>query len=258
MLGRHPWLGYFAAAESRSFQFLMSPDGKCEIMILTKDGVPIPLPITLQFLATETLPDGSVRELMMKPDTLESSDEPTATLKKTVFRCKLTEQAAGQPTLEGTIEIANGTILANARITDKGAFDKNPLRPVVRAGFPVFYAGENIQKEQWDKKQIREFERRIGKDSITLNHLDGKKVKINCVVVTDAKSNEVNGAGSSLAEVEIGAYQKKRIEFLAAPNSMLKLGNAAPAPLHNGFWLEWSADAAKDPGGIAKLAMRIK
>jgi hypothetical protein len=30
------------------------------------------------------------------------------------------------------------------------------------------------------------------------------------------------------------------------------------SPLHNGFWLEWSADAAKDPGGIAKLAMRIK
>jgi hypothetical protein len=57
--------------------------------------------------------------------------------------------------------------------------------------------------------------------------------------------------------VEISAYQKRRIEFLAAPNSALKLGNASKAPLHNGFWLQWSADAAKDTGGNAKLAIRI-
>ena len=58
--------------------------------------------------------------------------------------------------------------------------------------------------------------------------------------------------------MEIGAYQKRKFEFLAAPNSSLMLGNASPAPLHNGFWFEWSADAAKDPRGAAKLAIRIK
>jgi hypothetical protein len=255
-----PWLGYFAVAEERAFNFLIgAQDGSINIMVLTKEGGQIETyPITLQFLAQETLPDGSVRDLLMKPDTLESADPATAKLKKTVFRSKLTDQATGQPTLEVTLEIASGTVLANARITDKGAFDKNPLRPVIRAGFPAFYVDENTLKAEWDKKQIKEFEKQIGRDSVTLKHLDGKRVKLGCVDKTDPNSKEVNGTGSSSAEVEIGAFQNRKIEFLAAPNSSLTLGYTAPLPLHNGFYLQWSADPAKDPDGKAKLAITIK
>ena len=253
-----PWLGYFAVAEERSFRFLISAQGSFEIIVLTKDGSEIALPLALQFLAQETLPDGSVRDLLMKPDTLESADPATAKLKKTVFRSKLTDQATGQPTLEVTLEIASGTILANARITDKGAFDKNPLRPVIRAVFPVFYVNENSVKAEWDKKQIKEFEKRIGRDSVTLKRLDGKRVKLGCVDKTDPKTKDVNGTGSSSAEVEISDYQNRKIEFLAAPNSSLTLGYTAPLPLHNGFYLQWSADPAKDPEGKAKLAVSIK
>ena len=182
---------------------------------------------------------------------------------KTVIRGKLTDQATGQPTIEVTLEIASGTVLANARITDKGAFDKNPLRPVIRAGFPVFYVGqkaqnEEAQKEELDKKQIKEFEKRIGEDSVTLKRLDGKRVKLGGADKTDPNSKEVNGTGSSSAEVEIGAFQNRKIEFLAAPNSSLTLAYTAPVPLHNGFYLQWSADPAKDPDGKAKLAIRIK
>lgn len=252
-----PWLGYFAVAENRAFQFLFSAQGSFEIIVLDKDGGQILLPIKLQFLALETLPDGSVRELAIKPETLESNDAPTAKLEKTVFRCKLTDQSTGQPTLEGTIEVANGTIFASARIMDYGASDKKNLRPVIRAGFPPFYGDENSVKEQWEKKQIKEFEKLISKDSVTLKHLDGKRVKLQCVDATDAKSLEVNGVGSSSAVVEISAYQKRRVEFLAAPNSSLTL-NADPGPLHNGFWFQWSADPAIDPEGIAKLAVRIR
>jgi hypothetical protein len=194
----------------------------------------------------------------MKPDTLESPDPATAKLKKTVFRSKLTDQATGEPTLEVTLEIASGTLLANARITDKGAFDKNPLRPVIRAAFPSFYAGENAEKEKWEKKQIKEFEKRIGKDSVILKHLDGARGKHGCVDKTNPNSKEVNGTGSSSAEVEIGAYQNRKIEFLAAPNSSLTLGYTAPLPLHNGFYLQWSPDPAKDPECKSKLTIRIK
>jgi hypothetical protein len=253
-----PWLGYFAVAEERSFRFLISAQGSFEIIVLTKDGSEIALPLALQFLAQETLPDGSVRDLLMKPDTLESADPATAKLKKTVFRSKLTDQATGQPTIEVTLEIASGTILANARITDKGAFDKNPLRPVIRAVFPVFYVNENSVKAEWDKKQIKEFEKRIGRDSVTLKRLDGKRVKLGCVDKTDPKTKDVNGTGSSSAEVEISDYQNRKIEFLAAPNSSLTLAYTAPVPLHNGFYLQWSADPAKDPEGKAKLAISIK
>jgi hypothetical protein len=273
-----PWLGYFAVAEERSFNFLFTAQGDINILVRNKEGGQIETyPITLQFLAQETLPDGSVRELLMKPDTLESADPPTAKLKKTVFRSKLTDQATGQPTLEVTLEIASGTVLANARITDKGAFDKNPLRPVIRAAFRPFYVdekaqNEKAQKEELDKKQIKEFkkqikefekqikefEKRIGKDSVTLKRLDGTRVKLGCVDKTNPNSKEVNGTGSSSAEVEIGAYQNRKIEFLAAPNSSLTLAYTAPLPLHNGFYLQWSADPAKDPDGKAKLAVSIK
>jgi hypothetical protein len=252
----NPWLGYFAVAEERAFQFLFTAQGEFTIMVLTKDGSQIVQPISLQFLAQETLPDGSVRDLPMNLGTLESADPATAKLKKTVFRSKLTDQATGQPTLEVTLEIEGGMVLANARITDKGAFDKSPLRPVIRAGFTQFYAG--VINDSWDKKQVKDFEKEIGKDSVVLKHLDGTRVKLGCVEATDSRSKEVNGPGSSSAEVDISSYQKRKIEFLAAPNSSLSLFNAAPAPLHNGFLFQWSADPAKDPDGKAKLAIRIK
>lgn len=282
MIQEPPWLGYFAVAEEPTFNFIFAAQqGGIGIMVRKKGGAQIEAyPITLQFLAQETLPDGSVRDLLMNPDTLESADPATAKLKKTVFRSKLTDQATGQPTIEVTLEIARGTVLANARITDKGAFDKNPLRPVIRAGFTAFYLSENSVKAKWDKKQIKEFEKLIGKDSVTLKRLDGTQVKLGCVDKTDPKSKEVNGTGSSSVEVEINAYQNRKIEFLAAPNSSLTLINAAPAPhkasqfgdvntsltpinaapapLQRGFWFQWSADSAKDPESKAKLAIKIK
>jgi hypothetical protein len=108
------------------------------------------------------------------------------------------------------------------------------------------------------EKQIKEFEKWIGKDSVTLKRLDGTRVKLGCADKTDPNSKEVNGTGSSSAEVEIGAFQNRKIEFLAAPNSSLTLAYTAPVPLHNGFYLQWSADPAKDPEGKAKLAISIK
>jgi hypothetical protein len=254
----NPWLGYFAVAKENKFIFSVTVAGEFGLVILTKDGGEIPLPIAVQFLATETLPDGSVRDLPMKLDTLESTDPPTAKLKKTVLRGKLTDQATGQPTLEITLEATSGSILANARIIDKGAFDKNPLRPVIRTIFLPVYANENGQKETWDKKQLKEFEKWIGKDAITLKQLNGGRVKLQCVAPVDTKSKEVSGSGITSAEVEISAYQNRKIELQAAPNSSLSLVNASLAPLHSGFWFQWSADAAKDPDGKAKLAIMIK
>jgi len=65
----NPWLGYSAVAGIKAFIFSVTADGEFGIQLLTKGGGEVPvLPITLQFLATETLPDGSVRDLSMKLD----------------------------------------------------------------------------------------------------------------------------------------------------------------------------------------------
>lgn len=254
-----PWLGYFVVADEGKYRFQMASTGESGVLVLNKGGDPIEAyPITLQFLAIESLPDGSVRDLPMKLDTMESTDPPTSKLKKTVFRGKLTEQATGQPTLEVTIENSGGSILAGVRITDKGAFDKNPLQPVIRVVFPGFYAPEQATMLEWDKKQIKDFDKLIGKDSVRTKQLDGKTVKLACVDKMELTPAQINAARSSLIEVEIGAYQNRKIEFIAAPNSSLTLGNAGATPLHAGFWLQWSVDAAKDPDGNAKLAIRIK
>ena len=254
-----PWLGDFAVANESSFRFILTKNGDFKILVLNKNRDPIEsYPIALQFLATEVLPDGSKRDLTMNWNTVESSDPANAKMKKTVLRSKLTEQATGQPTLEITIEVSGGTLLANARITDKGSLAKNLARPVIRMGFKDFYGEENAQKATWDKKQIRDFDKLISKDFVRLKHLDGKTIKLACVEKTNLKPNEINGGGSSLAEVEISAYQNKTIEFLADPDSSLTLDNAGAAPLHNGFRFEWSSDTAKDLDGKAKLAIRIK
>lgn len=259
MIQKHPWLGYFAVADERKFRVQIATTGEVRFYVLNKGGDPIEAyPITLQFLATETHPDGSVRDLPMKLDTPESTDSPTAKLKKTVFRGKLTEQATGQPTLEVTIENLNGSILASSRITDKGAFDKNPLLPVIRVIFPGFYAPEQAARATWDKKQTKDFDKVLRKDSVSLQHLDGKTVKLACVEKPELKPDEINAAGSSQVEVDIDAYQNRKIKLQAAPNSSLSLVNASPAPLHSGFWIQWSADTAKDPDGKAKLSIMIK
>ena len=132
------------------------------------------------------------------------------------------------------------------------------MHPVIRAGFPAFYVGETSLKAEWDKKQIKEFEKRIGNDTVTSKRLDGKVVRQACVDQTNTKSSDVNSTGSSTVEVEIYAYQNRKIELIAAPNSSLTLVNAAPAPLHGGFWFQWSANATKDPEAKAQLAIRIK
>ncbi len=254
-----PWLGYFAVADEDRYRFLMASTGEFGIHVINKGGAPIALyPITLQFLATETLPDGNVRDLPMKLDSIESTDPPTAKLKKAVFRSKLTDLAAGQATLEVTIENANGSITASSRITDKGTFDKNPILPVIRVIFPAFYATESVGRETWEKKQAKDFDKMLGKDSVSLKHLDGKTVKLACAEKRELKPAEIAAARSSLVEVDIAAYQDRKIEFIAAPNSSLTLGNAGATSLHGGFGIQWSADAAKDPDGKAKLAIRIK
>ena len=253
-----PWFGYYAVAAESSFQLLIGATGEFQIVVTNREHAKIEqAAIPLQFLAAETLPDGAIRYLPMKLDSLESSDPPTAKLKKAVFRCKLTDQADGQPTIEITIECVSGTIFANARITDKGGFDKNPLRPVIQMGFQDFYAGEYSEKDTWDKTQIKEFEKRIAKDAITLKYVDGKRAKLRSL---DKESNakEINGSGIVSAELEISVYQSRTIEFIAAPNSSMMIANAATAPLNRGFWVQWSADAVKDPDGKTKVAIRIK
>jgi hypothetical protein len=254
-----PWLGHFAVADERDFRFTIDALGNFRILVLNKSGEPIePYPITLEFLANETLPDGQVRDLPMNLSTIESTDPATAKLKKAVIRGRLTEQATGQPTLEVTIEIANGAILAGATVTDKGSFDKNPLKPIIRLGFPEFYAHERTQKESWDKKQIKDFDKLIGKDSVTLKHLDGKRVKLECVEKPDLDPAAINGGGISVAEIDFHAYQKRRIGLVAAPNSSVIIGNAGVKPLHENLWFQCTADPAKDPAGKAGLAIRIK
>jgi hypothetical protein len=153
-----PWLGYFGVAIESGFQFRFASQGETQIYILNCNRDPFEgLPINVVFLAVQTLPDGTSKDLPMQLKTLESTDPATAKLKKTVFRSKLTSQATGQPTLEVTIEVNGGAILASSRIIDKGAFDQGSLIPVIRVGFPGFYGNENAEKGTWTKKELKEF-----------------------------------------------------------------------------------------------------
>jgi hypothetical protein len=86
------------------------------------------------------------------------------------------------------------------------------------------------------KKSLRSFEKRISKDALSLKHRDGKTIKLECVERTQLSPAEVNGPGSESMELEFSAYEKRIIEFLAAPNSFLTLINPGALPLHQGGW----------------------
>ena len=87
---------------------------------------------------------------------------------------------------------------------------------------------------------------------------DGKRQKLTFEKVLDAGSKEINGPGIAAAEIKIAAYGKRKFFVTAAPNSAMKLSNAKPASLSEGFSIQWSPDHDKDKDGKARLALEVK
>lgn len=259
-LSEPPWTGYYAAYESKRFHIGLSAQGDIKLTPIGSRGAPVShqLTIPIDIGIEEIMPDGKVVMRQVKVETLSATDPATDKLEKATFRGKVT----GDAVFEATIEQSRGIIFIGGRVVEPGTLTKNPIRCAVRAKFPDAYKnakkGNPLDESRENKKIVKAFEKKIAGDLIELKWTDGKRVKQDFEKPVEAASKDLNGPGIASAEIEISAYQGKRFVFTAAPNSSMTLWNPQSAPLHEGFSIHWSSDAAKDTEGKARLAIEVK
>lgn len=260
-----PWLGYYAVYASKSYEFKVgAADGKVTL-IPVGEGAPVlgNLLVYIDLGIVETLPDGKTTLHPVRADTLESTDPATDKLTRSIIRAK----TAGDASIEITLEQARGIIFVGSRVLDPGTL-KNPLRCSVITKFPNLNPpapapsapaeGDEREAKRAAKKAAKAAEDKLKSDGVDLKWIDGKKQKLTFEKALDAGSVEVNGPGVSAAEIKISAYGSRKFFFTASANSAMKLSNATPASLTDGFSIQWSPDPAKDKDGNARLAIEVK
>lgn len=254
MMNDKDWLGFFIGVENDDLRFGVGADGKTTLRInRKKKGDPISnkLTVVFDFQIQETKPDGKIMIYKVMPETLESSKEPTTSPEKTVFRGKV----KGDAEFEVTVDEARGGISLGGRLLDPGTLAKDSLRFTISVKIPNAYV--DVDKPA-DKKEMKAFEERLKEDRVQLTYADKKRTKLSTTESIDAGSKEINGAGITAAEVKFSTYQGKQLGLLASPGSLMTLSAKQPGPLQDGFMITWTADAAKDPQGAARLNIEVK
>ncbi|MEY3897866.1 MAG: hypothetical protein RLZZ214_3387 [Verrucomicrobiota bacterium] len=260
-----PWLGYYAVYADKNYEFKITAADGTVTLIPVGEGAPVlgNLLVYIKFGIEETLPDGKIVSNPVLADTLETADPALDKLGKCILRGK----TAGNASLEITIEQSRGIVFVGSRVLDPSTLT-NPIRCFVTAVFPnvnppAMAANNPEEVNERDakraaKKEAKAAEDKLKGDSVDLKWTDGKRQKLTFEKVLDAGSKEINGPGIAAAEIKIAAYGKRKFFVTAAPNSAMKLSNAKPASLSEGFSIQWSPDHDKDKDGKARLALEVK
>jgi hypothetical protein len=256
-LKERPWEAYFAAFESRKFNFSLDTWGQGKVIGISDQGKELGhnLEVAVVFLIEEVLPSGKVTSRKIDVASLETKDKPIFKQGKATFRGKVTDDA----TFEAHIEIARGTILVGGRLLEAGKI-KNPLRFGVRTTFLSAYKssnkGEKTEKEE--KDAAKAFAKKIKGDRIEITWTDGKRTKFGSDEKLDPESKKANGPGISELKVEMIAYQGRSFEFKAPPQTKILLWARQEQEAHEGFSATWYPDPAKDPEGKSRLAIEVR
>jgi hypothetical protein len=240
------WLGYFAGYEGRDCLFGVSSKGEISIQLEPakgkgSNGAGIGLAgMSILVGIEEVVPNAKPSVRTIRPESLETEDEPTDKLKKTVIRGKVT----GDATFELTIERNSGGFTISNRLIDAGTLTKNEIRPVVVMIMPLLY---RYDKEDGPSKvQLKE----RAKDTLELKWTDGTRKKFSLMDEKDATTADFNGPGISIIEIEAGGMMRDRKMTLEAPVgvSVLRTGNSTPQMLNRGMRFTAMPAPAK-PGG---------
>jgi hypothetical protein len=251
-LDKQPWIGYYAAFANKRFRFSVTPDGKMKLTPLDNKGATvghnmfIPIEITIQ----EVSPDGKATTKQIKAESLQSAQPAT----EKIDRVTLTGKVTGDASFEIFIEQQRNVISIGGRLLDPGTLKKNPLNFAINVKFPDSYP--NAEKN--GQKGNKTFQKNLEGDRIDIKWTDGKRKKFKIEEKVDETAKEINGPGIASAEIDISAYKGRKIEFVASSNSSMKFWNAEATSLFEGFNIAWTADAAKDPTGKARLSFEVK
>lgn len=250
------WLGYFAGYASRDFLLGVGSNGDIRLQIESPKGKSSGIAASAMSILVgieEDNPNAKPSVRTIREDTLETTDEPTAKLDKTVIRGKVT----GDATFELTIERDRGNFIISNRLIDPGTLTKNPIRPVVVLQMRTLYSA--AENGELSKAQIKERE----KDTLELKWTDGTKKKFSLSDEMDANLEAVNGPGISIAQIEAGGIIRDRKLTLEAPTgvSVLKAGNQTPQMLSRGMRFTAMPAPAKPgakPGDTARLVIGVR
>jgi hypothetical protein len=246
-------LGYFVAADSKSFQFRIASDGKATIKVLDSKGDPVnnELTIPVIFTVEETLPGGKTISRKIIPESLESAQAATLKPKDITIKGKVT----GDIGFEVFVSEDRGAIMLGGHLLNPAEL-KNPTRFAIEVRIPNSMPKSKADED--DKKAAKELEEKIKDDKVQLVWTDGKKAKIAGDKAVEGSSKEVTGPGVTAASIEFATFKERKILVTAAPNSSMRLTNPATRPLVEGFSLFWSADPAKDAEGKARITIEVK
>lgn len=243
-----PWLGYFAGHESRAYQFTVNSDGKMELMPKDEKGnlAGFHKGIKIAVSVVEKMPDGKEVERQPDPSSLTTTNKPLPKLEAVKWSGKVTGDAG----FEVSVTLDGKVLRVGGRVTDPGK-SKNPLVFRVRTSVTEPYKDADVLD--------KEFLRRIKDDEMRLAIIGGKPLKLEFDKTVDTTSEKVNGKeGLSALRFEMNAYKGRRFEFTAEDNSSLRLANKQPQALSDGFNIEWSPNAAKDPQGKSGFTIEVR
>ena len=255
-LGDGQWLGYFAVARERSYQFTVAAtDLAIVLQPVNKDGdVLAGVPVTLDLGILQALPDGTSMFHALRRDTLETSSPATADLQRTSFRCK----AAGDAVIEVSMEKAKGALIIESCIVDPGTLPKECLKPLILLNTPPMYGVEIQEKSEWTRGQIKEFEQRISKDKIRLKWLDGVSKSLKPSEKLDADIRKAFGAGLVSAEIEFSKWQGRVLQVATDGGCSLSMAMAGPSFLNEGFEIRCAPDSLNNPKNTARFRILMK
>jgi hypothetical protein len=251
-LAKQPWIGFYAGHSAKRFEIGLSTHGDIVISSRTDKGdkVSLVLDIKIQVGIEEDMGNGKVVMRQIKTETLKSKEPATDKLEKVV----VTGMTTGDAAFELNIEQVRGLIFIGGRMTDPGTLTKNPVNFGIRVKIPSLYK----HSAPTGKKGEKEFGKKTEDDELRIKWTDGGKVKQTLMDAVLATSGEINGPGINSVELESAAYRGRSYVFTAGPNSAISLWNSGSKPLHEGFSINWKADAAKDKDGKARLAIEVK
>lgn len=247
-----PWLGYFAHYQGKELEIKVTRDADITISPMRNGEARPYVRIPFSFNIQQKLPNGKIRRLKIKPESLESKNEVTDKLRELL----ITGEAGKGAKFEIKIERKRETISLGGRITDAGDETRGPLTFHYQARFGHFY-GKLLARLEGDQK---EFDKIFGKDWIELRRLDKKKIKQSLTdIYEENKAAEVNGPGSSKVEIQAAIVDKNKriIVSEATGSSALTLTKRGTGPYHEGYFLHWTADQEKDPKGKARWVMEF-
>jgi hypothetical protein len=252
-------LGYFVAADRRTFQFGIESSGKAVLKVLDSKGQPLgkDSTISVDFNVEETLPDGKTISRKFIPDSLQSAQEATTKPKDLTITGKVT----GDIEFEIFVTEDKGNIILGGRLLNPTGL-KNPTRFSIDLGIPDSLPKpkkkEGKDEDEDEKKTAKAKEEVMKDDKVQLLWTDGKKARITSDQEVEGSSKEVSGPGITTAAIEFGAFADRKITVTASPNSSMQLSNKAKQSLSKGFSLIWAADQAKDPQGKARVAIEVR